>query len=269
MAEGVTILNVNDDRATRYLLGKMLAKGGYRVVDAENGAEALRLAHAERQPDLVILDIRLPDINGLEVCRRLKGDPTTAMIPVLQTSATFMSSTRKIEGLDSGADAYLAQPIDELELLATVQALLRARRAEDAVSRAAQRWQATFDAIGDGIVIVDAAGAVVSCNRAMARLVGQAADNVVGRPATWSLGRLLAPATLEVLWAPGVQARAVRTGQSAEIAGAGLVGLHPLVHATAAGHRAPAHPPATHHDAPRAPCLRVHRAAPPRERRAA
>ncbi|HEU4412460.1 MAG TPA: response regulator, partial [Polyangiaceae bacterium] len=197
MGEPLTILNVNDDRATRYLLGKMLVKGGYRVVEAANGEEALRLA--ARLPDLVVLDVRLPDINGLEVCRRLKGDPATATIPVLQTSATYTSSTRKIEGLDSGADAYLAQPIDELELLATVRALLRARRAEDLVSRAAQRWQATFDAIGDGIVIVDGLGQVVSCNRAMARLVGQDANNVVNRPASWSLGRVVPPLTLEAL----------------------------------------------------------------------
>jgi PAS domain S-box-containing protein len=193
----VRILNVNDDAATRYLVAKMLRKGGYEVVEAANGGEALRLA-AER-PDLVVLDVRLPDISGLEVCRRLKADPATATIPVLQTSATFTSSTRKIEGLDSGADAYLTQPIDDLELLATVRALLRARRAEDAVSRAAQRWQATFDAIGDGIVIVDARGTVVSCNRAMAGLLGLEPGGIVGRTASWSVGRLVAPATLEAL----------------------------------------------------------------------
>jgi PAS domain S-box-containing protein len=197
LGEPVTVLNVNDNAATRYLLGKMLAKGGYRVVEAADGEEALRLA--ARLPDLIVLDIRLPDISGLEVCRRLKGDPATATIPVLQTSATYTSSSRKIEGLDSGADAYLAQPIDELELLATVRALLRARRAEDLVTRAAQRWQATFDAIGDGIAIVDGSGAVASCNAAMARLVGQDANNVVGRQASWSLGRLVAAATLEAL----------------------------------------------------------------------
>jgi PAS domain S-box-containing protein len=205
LGEAVTILNVNDDHATRYLLGKILVKGGYRVVEAATGTEALRLA--AELPDLVVLDVRLPDVSGLEVCRRLKGDPATSTIPVLQTSATFTSSTRKIEGLDSGADAYLAQPIDELELLATVRALLRARRAEDLVSRAAHRWQATFDAIGDGILIVDGEGAVVSCNRAMARLVGEAANNVVGRTASWSLGRLVPYATLEALLGEARQQR--------------------------------------------------------------
>ncbi len=198
MGRPLRVLNVNDDAATRYLIAKTLRRGGYEVVEAENGAEALRLA--VELPDLVVLDIRLPDISGLEVCRRLKADPKTATIPVLQTSATFTSSTRKIEGLDSGADAYLAQPIDDLELLATVRALLRARRAEDAVSRAAQRWQATFDAIGDGIAIVDVAGLVLSCNLAMARLVGgEAGGGAVGRPASWSLGRLVPAPTLEAL----------------------------------------------------------------------
>jgi PAS domain S-box-containing protein len=199
------VLNVNDDAATRYLIGKMLLKGGYEVVEAQNGTDALRLV--AQLPDLVVLDVRLPDISGLEVCRQIKADPATAAIPVLQTSATFTSSSRKIEGLDSGADAYLAQPIDDLELLATVRALLRTRRAEDAVTRAAQRWQATFDAIGDGIVIVDAAGAVLSCNRAMARLLGLGAGEVVGRLASRSLGRLVPTSTLETLLVEARQRR--------------------------------------------------------------
>ena len=107
MSSAVRILNVNDDAATRYLLTRMLRKTGYDVIEAMDGTTALRLAQAQR-PDLVVLDIRLPDISGLEVCRLLKSSPETSAISVIQTSATFVSVDRKIEGLDSGADAYLA-----------------------------------------------------------------------------------------------------------------------------------------------------------------
>src|SRR5687768_13942843 len=109
------ILNVNDDAATRSVLTKTLREGGFVVVEAACGEEALRMLPIER-PDLVLLDIKLPDIDGLEVCRRIKADALLRSTLVVQTSATFASAERKVEGLDSGADAYLAQPIERIEL---------------------------------------------------------------------------------------------------------------------------------------------------------
>ena len=181
MSSAVRILNVNDDAATRYLLTRMLRKTGYDVIEAMDGTTALRLAQAQR-PDLVVLDIRLPDISGLEVCRLLKSSPETSAISVIQTSATFVSVDRKIEGLDSGADAYLAQPVEEIELLAMIRAVLRTKRAEEAERQAAQRWQRTFDAINDVILIFDTEGRVLRRNRAAERLLPQLAtgDRVTG-----------------------------------------------------------------------------------------
>lgn len=162
------VLNVNDDEANRYMVTRILECAGFAVVEASDGRDAL--AHARRQPSLIVLDIKLPDISGLEVCRRLKADPSTRNIPVLQTSATFVSSERKVEGLDSGADGYLAQPIEPPELVATVRSLLRTQRAERELQDASQDWQRTFDAIADAVAIVDRDGAVVRCNLAMTRL---------------------------------------------------------------------------------------------------
>lgn len=172
------VLNVNDDEASRYMVSRMLQRAGFWVREAENGAEALQMAREGAA--LVVLDINLPDINGLEVCRTLKSDPITSSIPVLQTSATFVSSERKIEGLESGADGYLVQPIEPLELIATCNALLRARQAEDALRQAATDWQRTFDALGDAVAVASGDGRVLRYNPAMQRMLGLSSTDQLG-----------------------------------------------------------------------------------------
>lgn len=173
------VLNVNDDEASRYMVTRMLQRSGFWVREAQNGAEALQMAREGAA--LIVLDINLPDISGLEVCRTLKSDPITSSIPVLQTSATFVSSERKIEGLESGADGYLVQPIEPLELIATVNALLRARQAEDALRQAAMDWQRTFDALGDAVAVASGDGRVLRYNPAMQRLLGLSSTEQLGR----------------------------------------------------------------------------------------
>ncbi len=126
--QNVTILTVDDNDALRYSLSRTLRSGGYNVTEARNGSEALRLA--DELPDLITLDLNLPDIDGFEVCRRLKSNPQTAHIPILHISATFVDPEHRVRGLDGGADAYLAEPVSGNELLATVGALLRMKQAE-------------------------------------------------------------------------------------------------------------------------------------------
>ncbi len=132
-----TVLNVNDDEATRYLTKHVLERAGFRVLEAATGGAALTLALEER-PDVVVLDVKLPDILGYEVCRRLRTQPETASIAVLQTSATFVTLDKKVQGLEAGADAYLPQPYEAEELLAMVRSLLRMRRAEQELRRRAE-----------------------------------------------------------------------------------------------------------------------------------
>jgi signal transduction histidine kinase len=129
-----TILNVNDDEATRYLNARLLRMAGYRVLEATTGQEALRLAEQER-PDVVVLDVKLPDISGYEVCKHLRSRPETASIAVMHTSATFVTPDKKVRGLEGGADAYLTEPFEGEELIATVRSLLRMRRAEQELRR--------------------------------------------------------------------------------------------------------------------------------------
>ncbi|MGB7436716.1 MAG: response regulator [Candidatus Acidiferrum sp.] len=126
-SKNIRILAVDDNDALRYSLSRTLQGGGYQVIEARNAAEALRLA--EDCPDLITLDIHLPDRDGFEVGRLLKANPRTSHIPILHISATFVDTEYRVRGLQV-ADAYLAEPISREELLATVGALLRLKQAE-------------------------------------------------------------------------------------------------------------------------------------------
>jgi len=123
-----TILTVDDNEAIRYTLVRSLADAGFRVLEARTGTEAL--ARAAENPDLITLDVNLPDIHGFDLCKKIKSNPATAHIPILHLSSTFVDPDSRVIGLASGADAYLAEPIDRAELVATISALLRLKNAE-------------------------------------------------------------------------------------------------------------------------------------------
>lgn len=123
------VLNVDDSDGARYAKSRILTHAGLKVIEASNGEDAIARAHAE-MPDLILLDVKLPDINGLEVCRRLKENPATKAILILQTSASFIDPADKVRALDGGADNYLVEPIEPDELIANVKALLRLGRVE-------------------------------------------------------------------------------------------------------------------------------------------
>ena len=130
----VRIVNVEDYAPTRYARSKTLREAGFEVTEAASGEEALELV-ARARPHLVVLDMHLPGIDGSEVCRRIKGDPATALIQVLHVSASARGDDDYARALDIGADGYLIEPVEPRVLVATVRALVRARRAEDAVQR--------------------------------------------------------------------------------------------------------------------------------------
>jgi PAS domain S-box-containing protein len=175
----VTVLHVDDNEANRYIVTRILQNACFNVVEAATGQEGLD-AVAEHKPDLVILDVKLPDLSGFEVCRQIKSNPKTAMIPVLHLSANFVRGRDKAEGLDCGADVYLAQPVEPIELIATVRSLLRIRRAEEAARSSAQEWQTTFDAIKDSVCLLDREGKILRCNRSMSQLFGKRSDKFLG-----------------------------------------------------------------------------------------
>ncbi|MBS1816384.1 MAG: response regulator [Acidobacteria bacterium] len=133
------ILVVDDHDASRYAKIRLFQKAGFKVLESATGADALTIA-VERVPDAIVLDVNLPDINGMEVSRRLRttsGEPSA--VPILQVSSTSVSAAEQVRGLEHGADIYLTEPVDGDVLVATVRALVRARRAERALAVALQR----------------------------------------------------------------------------------------------------------------------------------
>ncbi|MEO8704156.1 MAG: response regulator [Kofleriaceae bacterium] len=140
----VRVLNVNDREIPRYVNEETLRREGFEVVSVASGAAAITAAATE-DVDVVLLDVQLPDLDGFEVCRRLKAAPATANAIVLLTSATFVTAENKVAGLDSGADGYLVQPYEVAELHATLRSLLRTRAAERRAQALAQELRSAMD----------------------------------------------------------------------------------------------------------------------------
>lgn len=126
--ESATVLVVDDSATKRYLLVNWLSRAGFAIAEAENGAGALARV-AAGGIDLVVLDVRLPDMSGFDVCVRIKSDPARTPLPVIHVSAHAVDVVDRTQGLTRGADAYLAEPINPEELVATAHAVLRYYRA--------------------------------------------------------------------------------------------------------------------------------------------
>ncbi len=122
------VLFIEDDIGKRYVIARQLRAAGFEILEAETGAEGL--AKLSLELDIVILDMKLPDMYGWDICKRIKESPRTASIMVLELSATLATPQDRALGLELGADAYLVHPVEIIELVATLRALHRLRRAE-------------------------------------------------------------------------------------------------------------------------------------------
>jgi two-component system alkaline phosphatase synthesis response regulator PhoP len=140
------ILVVEDESDLRELMTYNLTREGYRVVTAENGAEGLRKARKEA-PDLLLLDLMLPDLDGIEICRRLKKDPLTASLPIIMVTAKS-EELDVVLGLGVGADDYVTKPFSPRTLLARMKAVLRRgpQREEAGQTRRLVRGPISIDA---------------------------------------------------------------------------------------------------------------------------
>ena len=197
-----TILVVDDNPATCYATARTLRAAGFRTQEAGTGVEALRCAKGA--VSAVVLDVDLPDMDGFDVCRALRADLATAALPVIHLSAAFVQDRDRVTGLNAGADAYLVHPAEPAVLIATLQALIRARMAEENLRRSELRFRTIYTQAPNGIALVDAAGNFADVNPALATLLGRPHDHLVGHgirqfaPAEWSefvARQLTGPAT--------------------------------------------------------------------------
>jgi len=176
-----TVLVVEDDPAMRYANARTIRAGGFQTLEAGTGEEALQALRSE-QISAVVLDVHLPDIDGFAVCRALRADPRTMLLPVIHLSAAYTKNEDKVEGLNAGADAYLVHPAEPAVLLATLQALIRARMAEDRMRRADTRFSAVYSQAMSGIALVTSDGVLADVNPALTGLLGRPAQELLGHP---------------------------------------------------------------------------------------
>jgi PAS domain S-box-containing protein len=183
--ETAAILNVDDQEAGRYARRRMLERAGYRVIDANCGADAWRVLE-EARPQLVLMDVNLPDISGFDLCRRIKNRPELADIMVLHVSASRVTGTDRAVGLEVGSDGYLIEPIDEKELLAAVRSLLRLRERQQEnegllarLRRSEELFRGLFEQAAVGMCVVGSDGRLLRVNDKLCSITGRAEHDLM------------------------------------------------------------------------------------------
>lgn len=179
-----TVLNVDDNSANRYLRSRVLRTAGFEVIEAETGRAALQAA-SEKRPDLVLLDINLPDISGIEVCRLLRADNGTRRIPIVHISATQVSPVDESTSLDAGADIYLAEPVAPHELSSAVRTLLRLRTTERGLEATEQRLRLATEGTGIATWDIDVASRAAVWSRQLNVMLGFGAAPDAPNLGTW------------------------------------------------------------------------------------
>jgi PAS domain S-box-containing protein len=170
--EDNSVLIVNDDPDQLRLMSSLLAKAGYSVVTAVDGVDGLNLAKRER-PDLVISDVTMPRMDGLEFCRELRADTELKTVPILLVTALQKDTESAVAGLQAGADDYLEFPFDSARLVAKVSRLLERSRLEAS-------YRDVVEHASDMIFTQDLAGRLTSINLAGQRFLGRGQEELIG-----------------------------------------------------------------------------------------
>jgi PAS domain S-box-containing protein len=173
------IIVVDDNPASLYSTSRILRSAGFEVIEATTGSEAL--AAADQDVGLIVLDINLPDIDGLEVCRRLRARSNTAYLPVIHLTATFIANNDMDQGLSAGGDSYLTHPVDPPVLIATVRALLFARQADVLKRTTDARFRTIFELASSGIALMDPELVFRDVNPEFCRISGRDRKDIVGK----------------------------------------------------------------------------------------
>ncbi|WP_298036728.1 PAS domain S-box protein [uncultured Desulfuromonas sp.] len=206
-----TLLVVDDTPDNLFVLEQVIARHlpGCRVITAASGGEGLALA-ASVSLDGALLDVQMPGMDGIEMCRRLKAEPATASMPVVLITANRASSELKARGLEAGADDFISRPIDNLELVARIKVMLRVRRAEEQLRRAnaglerrvaektaaLRLYEKAVESTNDLVTVVSPRYEFLLFNQAALDYNGLQREQVLGRPVSEVLGAEAFEATL-------------------------------------------------------------------------
>ncbi len=187
MDKNTRILVVDDDPDLLSLTSEILRKAGYEVLLASTGKECLE-AMRKHHPDLVLLDVVLPDMTGVQVCKQIKGDQQSRGTLVILISGVRVSSDYQADALNVGADGYIVKPISNKELLARVQAMERIKRAEEALQASELRYRRLFETAQDGILILDGdTGQIDDVNPFLIGMLGYTREELLGKK-LWEIG---------------------------------------------------------------------------------
>lgn len=189
MTTSSTILIIDDQPASRLVLEGLLAYKGYHLVSVSNGKDALQKT-IELLPDLLLLDVMMPGMDGFEVCQKLRADPRIAEIPVIMVTALDDNASR-MRGLEVGVDDFITKPINSTELLARVRTLTRLNQLRQFHIRELKaerdRTRAILEALGEAVIVTDMTGKIEYVNPAAVTLTGYSRSELVGRP--WDVGQ--------------------------------------------------------------------------------
>lgn len=203
------ILVVDDSKEILEVFSAALRIHGFEVFEAQNGLQALQCVHAQ-SPDLVLLDVMLPDMSGIEVCRQIKNNPQLQNVFVMLISGEAMSVNQKVSGFDIGADDYLTKPIALSEFIARIRTLVRLQQTNAALRASEEHYRRLVDILPDAVLLIDVKGRIMAANpRAVTILGYDNAAELVGARA-FKLARreewqridagLQALQTTEVMW---------------------------------------------------------------------
>lgn len=173
------VLCVDDDSDLLDINTSILRMAGHEVLEASSGNDCLRLAK-EQKPDLILLDVILPDIFGYDLCRQIKKDPELFGTYVMLISGQETSSNCQIKGLEAGADGYIVRPVSGKELLARVQAMIRIKQTEVALRNSMERYQMLVETMNDGLGALDEKGSVTFVNNKLCEMLGRSKDEITG-----------------------------------------------------------------------------------------
>ena len=177
-SEPATILVVDDEPLGYEMLSALLQPQGYQLRYAANGFDALEQA-SRYAPDLILLDIMMPKMDGFEVCRRLRADPRLREAPVIMLTSLDDRGSR-LRAIEAGADDFISKPYDRVELRARVQTITRLNRYRRLLTERA-KFERALELAPDGILIVDDSEAIVLANPAAERLLGASEQHLLGQ----------------------------------------------------------------------------------------